>query len=259
MQYELILAVLVFLFGSVIGSFLNVCIFRLPQKENIATTGSHCMNCSHRLRWYDLVPILSWLLLGGKCRYCKAKISVQYPLIEAANGVGYVLIFALRGYYAKPEVLALLDCGLLCLFFSCLVVLSVIDWRTYEIPIGINITILVLGILRTALDYPGLTEHLAGLVCISLFLLLLNLITGGRAMGGGDVKLMAAAGLFLGWKQVTLGFFLGCIIGSVIHLTLMKVAKKGRILAFGPYLSAGMVVAMLFGDAMIDWYLKSFM
>lgn len=259
MQYELITALIIFLFGSVIGSFLNVCIFRLPQKENIATTGSHCMSCSHKLRWYDLVPILSWLLLGGRCRYCKAKISVQYPLIEAVNGVGYVLIFALKGRPGELSVPVLLDCGLLCLFFSCLVVLSVIDWRTYEIPVGVNITILVLGILRTAFYFPEWTEHLIGMVCVSLFLLLLNLFTGGRAMGGGDVKLMAAAGLFLGWKQVTLGFFLGCIIGSVIHLVLMKAAKKGRVLAFGPYLSAGMVIAMLFGDSMIAWYLESFM
>ena len=251
MQSLLILYYIIpFLFGSVIGSFMNVCIYRLPLKENIATTGSHCMGCGHRLRWYDLVPLFSWLQLCGRCRYCKAKISVQYPLIEAMNGIGYVLIVIINGIN--------IDSVLLCLFFSALTVLSVIDWRTYEIPIGINITILVLGVLRCAIDYHNIVSHIIGLVCVSAFLLLLNLITGGRAIGGGDVKLMAAAGLFLGWENVTLGFFLGCIIGSIIHLLLMKLANKGRQLAFGPYLSVGMVIAMLFGDTLLKWYLGLF-
>ena len=250
MQYYIPLYIIIFLFGIVIGSFLNVCIYRLPLKENIATTGSHCMSCGHGLRWYDLVPLFSWLQLRGRCRYCKARISVQYPFIEAMNGIGYVLIFVVNGICV--------DSILMCLFFSCLVTLSVIDWRTYEIPVGINITILVFGVLRCVLDYHNIVSHLIGLVCVSVVLLLLNLVTGGRAMGGGDVKLMAAAGLFLGWKQITLGFFLGCIIGSIIHLCLMKFAHKGRKLAFGPYLSAGMIVAMLAGDAMINWYLSLF-
>ena len=244
------LYIITFLFGIVIGSFLNVCIYRLPLHENIATTGSHCMSCGHRLRWYDLVPLFSWLQLRGKCRYCKAGISVQYPLIEAVNGIGYVLIFMVHGICV--------DSIWLCLFLSALIVVSVIDWRTYEIPIGVNITILVLGIGRTAMDYTHIVEHLIGLVCVSGILLLLNLLTNGRAMGGGDVKLMAAAGLLLGWKQIVLGFLLGCIIGSVIHLCLMKFAGRGRQLAFGPYLSAGMIIAMLWGDAMIQWYLGFF-
>ena len=187
MQYYILLYIISFLFGIVIGSFMNVCIYRLPLKENIATIGSHCMGCGHRLRWYDLVPLFSWLQLRGKCRYCKAEISVQYPLIEAMNGIGYVLIVIINGIN--------IDSVLLCLFFSALTVLSVIDWRTYEIPIGVNITILVLGVLRCAIDYHNIVSHIIGLVCVSVFLLLLNLITGGRAMGGGDVKLMAAAGL----------------------------------------------------------------
>ena len=112
--------------------------------------------------------------------------------------------------------------------------------------------------LRSALDYHNIVSHLIGLVCVSAFLLLIGIISGGRAMGGGDVKLMAAAGLFLGWREVTLGFFLGCIIGSIIHLLLMKFAHKGRQLAFGPYLSAGMIIAMLFGDNLIKWYLGLF-
>lgn len=241
------LYIIAFLFGIVIGSFLNVCIYRLPLHENIAITGSHCMSCGHRLAWFDLVPLFSWMLLGGKCRYCKVKLSVQYPLIEGLNGIGYVLIFMVNG--------SCVDSIVLCLFFSALLVVSVLDWRTYEIPIGVNITILVLGITRTSVDYIHIAEHLIGLICVSLFLLLLNLLTNGRTMGGGDVKLMAAAGLLLGWKQIVLALWLGCIIGSVIHLCLMKFAGRGRKLALGPYLSIGMIIAMLWGDALIQWYM----
>lgn len=250
MQYELILLFIIFMFGIVIGSFLNVCIFRIPKGENIATTGSHCMSCGHRLRWYDLIPLLSWLMLRGRCRYCHSRISVQYPLVETINGFGYVLIFMLNGYS--------LDSLILCLFTSCILVLSVIDWQTYEIPFGINVMIFVLGLLRTAMEFDNLIEHLVGCVCVSGFLLILNLATKGRAMGGGDVKLMAAAGLLLGAKQIVLGFFLGCIIGSVVHLILMKMQKKGKVLAFGPYLSAGMFVSMLFGDMFVNWYFGMF-
>lgn len=237
----------VFIFGIVIGSFLNVCIYRLPLHENIATTGSHCMSCGHQLRWYDLVPLLSWLSLKGRCRYCKAGISVQYPLIEFVNGVGYVLIFVFKGFS--------LDAGILCLFSSALLVLSVIDARTFEIPVGINITILLLGVVRTFLDYQNVLSHLIGFLCVSLFLLLLNLFTGGRAMGGGDVKLMGAAGLLLGWKLIILSFLLACIMGSLVHPVLMKVKKLDRRLAFGPYLSAAMFIALMFGDSFINWYL----
>ena len=121
MQYYIPLYILTFLFGIVIGSFLNVCIYRLPLKENIATTGSHCMSCGHRLRWYDLVPLFSWLQLRGRCRYCKARISVQYPLIEAKKGIGYVQIFVIN--HIK------IDSILICLYYTDLVELSIIHWR----------------------------------------------------------------------------------------------------------------------------------
>lgn len=247
---QYILYGIVFLFGIVIGSFTNVCIYRLPKNENIVTTNSHCMSCGHKLGWYDLVPLFSWLFLGGKCRYCKAKISVQYPLIEMINGIGYVLIFAFYDFTFEAAVL--------CLFYSALVTLSVIDARTFEIPIGINITILILGIVITILDYQNIWLHIIGLICVSGFLLILNLLTNGRAMGGGDVKLMAAAGLLLGWKLILLSFVLGCILGAVIHLVLMKVANKGRQLAFGPYLSLAMFICMLYGDRLVSWYISLF-
>lgn len=254
MQYELILYVIIFLYGIVIGSFLNVLIYRLPLKENITTENSHCMSCGHRLQWYDLVPLVSYMILGGKCRYCKTKISPQYPIIEAANGVMYVIIFAVNGL----NIIS----GLMCLVFSMLLVISVIDERTQEIPFALNIVIGVLGIIRILFDREHLLYYLIGFFCISGFMLLLLIIgravKGVDAFGGGDIKLMAAAGLFLGYKNVILAFFLGCILGAVIHVIRMKVSGKQRVLAFGPYLCAGLTIAMLFGTNIINWYISLF-
>ena len=138
---------------------------------------------------------------------------------------------------------------------SALIVLSVIDWRTYEIPFGINIFILVLGILHVFIDHDNWSEYVIGFFCVSLFLEILLLVSGGRAIGGGDVKLMACAGLAIGWQNITLAFFLGCIIGSVIHLIRMKVTNAGNRLAMGPYLAAGIFISMLWGEKMISAYL----
>ena len=251
MYLELIpIYITIFLFGIVIGSFLNVCIFRIPNHETVVTERSHCMNCGYQLSWYDMVPVFSWLCLGGRCRKCKTPISPQYPIVEAVNGILYMVVFAVNGFS--------LESILYCLFVSALLVLSVIDWRTYEIPIGINIFILVLGILHTALDYSNWLTYVVGFFSVSLFLFLLLWISKGRAIGGGDVKLMAVAGLLLGWKLAILAFFIGCIVGSVIHLLRMKLSGADKVLAMGPYLSVGLFIAALWGNAMIGWYLGMF-
>lgn len=247
MSPEVLFYIIVFLYGIVIGSFLNVCIYRLPKHENIVKVRSHCMSCGYQLKWYDLVPVFSYLFLGGRCRKCKAKISIQYPLIEMLNGVLYIIIFAEYGF--SVETL------LYCLLFSALVTLSVIDFRTYEIPVGINVFILALGLIRVITDYTNWPRYIIGLLCVSGFLFLIYLVTKGRGIGGGDVKLMAAAGLLLGWKLIILAFFVGCIIGAIIHLIRMKISKAGHVLAMGPYLSLGIMIAVLFGERMISWYL----
>ena len=214
---ELIPYIVIFIFGITIGSFLNVCIYRMPLHESIVTAPSHCMTCGSELHWYDMVPVFSWLILGGKCRSCKAKISAQYPIIEALNGVLYVLVCVVNGMN--------LSSGVMCLMTSALIVLSVIDWQTYEIPVSINI------------------------------FLVIYLLSGGRAIGGGDIKLMVACGLILGWQLIILAFFLGCIIGSVTHLIRIRVSGAGHMLAMGPYLSAGIFIAALWGNSWIHWYM----
>ena len=243
--------VIVFLFGIVIGSFLNVCMIRIPKGESIVTEGSHCVKCNYRLRWYDLIPLFSYLFLKGKCRNCGEKISPQYPVVEFINGLVYVLIFVCKGINISSL--------LICFLFSALLTLSVIDFKTFVIPSGINIFIAVLGIIRVITDLENWLYYVIGAACVSIFLLILYAVSKGRAIGGGDVKLMAAAGLFLGWKETLLSFMLGCILGACIHVIRMKVAKEGRVLAMGPYLSMGIFISALFGKEIITWYISLFM
>lgn len=243
-----LLYIIIFLYGIVIGSFLNVCIYRIPKQENIVKIRSHCMNCGYQLKWYDLVPLFSYLCLRGRCRCCKQKISVQYPLIELLNGALYCIVFAVYGISVEALLYALLA--------SALITLSVIDFRTYEIPVGINIFILALGLIRIATDFTHWSDYAVGFLVVSGFLYLVHLVTRGRGIGGGDIKLMAVSGLLLGWKQILLAFVMGCIIGSVIHIARMKISGQGHMLAFGPYLSIGILISALAGDQMIAWYLS---
>ena len=152
-----------------------------------------------------------------------------------------------------------LESVLYCLLASALIVLSVIDWRTYEIPLSINGFILVLGILHMLIDYKNWLNYVIGFFCIIMILYLLFLISKGRAIGGGDIKLMATCGLLIGWQNIIIGFLLGCSIGSVIDLIRMKISDADRVLAMGPYLAAGTMIAALWGQDMIAWYLGAMM
>jgi leader peptidase (prepilin peptidase)/N-methyltransferase len=240
--------ILAFLFGITVGSFMNVCILRIPAHESIVTGPSHCPRCGKKLKWYELIPIFSFLALRGRCSNCKLPISAQYPIIEAVNGILWLLIFYVLGF-SPYAVLA-------CLMVSALFVLSVIDVRTREIPQGINVFILVLAITAALIDRQNFTSHIIGFFSISVPLYLILIITRGKGIGGGDIKLMAVCGLFLGWKLVVLAFFIGCLAASIIHLFLMAAKKADRSLSFGPYLSAGIFLALLWGNLIIDCYLS---
>lgn len=249
MSYAVIITLMyifVFLFGIIIGSFLNVCIYRIPKKESVVFPHSHCMSCGYQLQWYDLVPLFSFLFLRGRCRKCHTKLSLQYPLVEGLNGALYLIVFLANGW----NLLSVLYC----LLTSALIVLSVIDFRTMEIPNGINVFIFLLGMAATVLDRADWRNHVIGMVAVSGFLLFIYLITVGRGIGGGDIKLMAGAGLLLGWKAAILAFFLGCILGSVIHVIRMKVSNAEHRLAMGPYLSMGIWLTAMWGQFVIEWY-----
>lgn len=239
--------ILIFLYGIVIGSFLNVVIVRVPRKESIVKVRSHCENCGYQLKWFDLIPIFSYLVLGGKCRKCKTKISAQHLILEVLNGILYVFTFFIAGFSVTTV--------LLCLLFSALLALSLIDFKTYEIPVGFQCVIFVLAVCRTILDRANWSEHVIGFFVVSVVLYLMYVISKGAAIGGGDVKLMAVCGLFVGWKLIIFAFLLGCIVGSVVHIIRMKLSGESHVLAMGPYLSIGVFVAALWGNQILTWYL----
>lgn len=246
-QLTILIYFIILAYGLVIGSFLNVCIYRIPKKENIAKS-SHCMTCGRKLGWRDMVPVFSYIILRGRCRQCGAKISIQYPLIETLNGILYVIVFMANGFTFSSIIY--------CLMASALIVIAVVDERTYKIPISFNLFLILLGIIMTVSDYRHILSHLIGMVCVSLFLYGLYYFSSGKAIGGGDIKMMIGAGLILGWKNIILAFILACILGSVIHSIRMKISNKKNLLALGPYLSAGVFIAALWGDRFWSWYLS---
>ncbi|MCR4908483.1 MAG: prepilin peptidase [Lachnospiraceae bacterium] len=236
-----------FILGLVSGSFVCEVADRLPVHENFITGRSKCDGCGKTLSWYELVPIVSFCLQHGRCRSCGEKISPRYPIIEFINGALYFCVISVYGFSIETVLISLLS--------SALLGLSLIDEKTHEIPVGFNIFILVLGLIRLFTDLANWPLYVIGFFAVSLPLYLLLLLSKGKAIGGGDIKLMAAAGLLLGWKNALLSFILACILGSVIHLLRMKLSHASRTLALGPYLAAGLYISSLFGPSLISAYL----
>lgn len=253
--FKIAILIIIFLYGIVVGSFLNVCIYRIPLKQSLSKQRSHCMTCGYQLRWFDLIPLFSWLFLRGKCRKCGAKISPQYPIVEASNGIAWVITFLVHGFDTPTLFIESL---LYCLMVSAMLALSVIDFRTYEIPFGFNVFIFCLGVINLVyriifLDKPDVWLYVIGFFLVSGIAAIISLF---NAMGWGDVKLLAASGFLIGWKLSLLSFFVACIVGSIVHPIRMKVSKQGHQLAMGPYLSLGIWIAVLWGRYIIDWYMR---
>jgi len=266
----LILYILVFAIGAVIGSFLNVLIYRLPRGLDFVSGFSHCPNCDHRLYPKDLVPVFSYLALGRKCRYCKEPISPRYMAVELLAGLLAALAWtaffppaAFLAHTLAPGASATVFAANALLYFAvlaCLLAIAYIDRDTMEIPDSLSIAIAVCGVIAIFIGPEiGLKSHLIGIAVAAGPLFVLALFIEG-AFGFGDVKLMAAAGLFLGWQNCLIALFIGIVIGGVYGVILLATKKKGRKdhFAFGPSLCVGIGAAMFFGGDVLNWYLTFF-
>lgn len=251
------------IFGLVIGSFLNVCIYRLPRGKSIVSPPSACPRCSTPLRPWENIPVVSYLFLRGRCRGCGEPISLRYPLVELLNGALYVLVVYTFGTgWHLPLLFA---------FVSALVVITFIDLDFQIIPDVITLPGIVIGLAAASLVLPdpfalgsvtpqdaqivGITNAAIGfLLGGGLFYLIAVLSRGG--MGGGDIKMMAMVGAFMGWKAVLLTTFLGSLAGSLIGVFLILFKGKGRKtrIPFGPFLALGAVITLFLGEPLLRWY-----
>ncbi len=249
---EFFLHLLVFMAGAGIFSFLNVVIYRLPRKISFVTGRSHCPSCDATLRWYDMVPVFNWFYLRGRCRDCGAKISFRYPAVETLGGV--LALLCMHNFGESAGAIAAFA------FLGVLTVVALVDADTMEIPNGLVIGLLIIAAAAWGCGLePGWRERLIGFACVSVPMLLLTLAIPG-AFGGGDIKLMAAAGLFLGWKLCLVATFLAIVGGGLYGIYLLAAHKKGKKehFAFGPFLCAGMAVALFWGEQILEWYLGLF-
>lgn len=258
LSFFLMTVPMVFAYGIIIGSFLNVVIIRLPRGESLIKRASHCMTCGSKIRLIDLIPVFSWIFLRGKCHSCGEKISGRYPLVESLNGLLYVANFFVFGFHWNTVVM--------CLYTSVLVVVGFMDWDTLEIDLRVLAVILVLTIPSHFLNDISLIERLIGAACISLPFFLIGEISGlyyqkktGEKIRGielGDTLLMVCGGLFLGWKGVVPAAFIGILLAAVFGLVIKKVTGESKF-AFGPYLCMGLLIGAMFGTQLTDWYIST--
>ena len=247
---------LIFISGSIIGSFLNVCIYRIPRNESIVFSRSKCPSCKKPINWYDNIPFFSYIYLKGRCRFCKSRISFRYFAVEAISAVFFLILFVNFGITYKFWIYSLLT-------FS-LIVITFIDLEFQIIPNRISISGIFLGIamsifipeLHDSSSWrAGLINSLSGIL-IGAALIYITGVLGKLAfkkesMGGGDVKLMAMLGAFLGWKMAILIFFLAPFFGTPVGIYL-KFKKKQDIIPYGPYMSIASFVAMMWGQEILS-------
>jgi len=242
----------VFVLGLLFGSFLNVCIYRIPSGESIVTGRSHCTSCGEAIKPYDLIPLLSYFILKGRCRNCGGAISPRYPIIEFLNAVLYAALFYRYGLTPAFCIYAL--------FVSALIVATFIDIDKMVIPDRINISIIVIGVFACFISRDILWwERVIGFFAASFPLLIAMLISKG-GMGFGDIKLAAAAGLVVGYKFALFSLLASCIIGAVYGIIYIRAkgANLKTAIPFGPFLSIAFFISLFFGKIIISSYLSLF-
>jgi leader peptidase (prepilin peptidase)/N-methyltransferase len=256
---DIVILLLIIAAGVSIGSFLNVVIYRLPRHQPIMFTRSRCPNCRNQLKWYHNIPLFSFVALLGRCAYCRAPISARYPAVEFLNAGLWAFFYWQFGLTVELAVFSFLGSALLTVFF--------IDLDFQIIPDRITLPGIALGLAVSLL--PGglsILDSLIGLLAgggsLYLIALLGDWLFKKESMGGGDIKMMAMLGAFLGWQKVLFIFVAGAAIGLVVSLVLMLVSsrlRKERVVPFGPFLASAAIIAITWGDYLIDLYVSSFL
>ncbi|MDP2689233.1 MAG: prepilin peptidase [Deltaproteobacteria bacterium] len=248
--------ILPFVFGAVAGSFLNVCIYRIPLGISVVHPPSRCPSCGSGIPFYYNIPVIGYMMLRGRCASCKAPISAVYPVTEALTGVLAALLFLRFGL--SPELFVYFA------FLSALIVITFIDLRLRIIPDVISLPGIALGFIASFfLESPGVVNSGLGILLGggALFGIAAgyHFITGAEGMGGGDIKLLAMIGAFAGWKGALVALMLGSFLGAFIGLAVILAMGKGSRfrIPFGPFLAFGAVVHLFYGDALMDWYINA--
>lgn len=264
------MTLLLFVFGAVVGSFLNVCIVRLPHEKSVVVPRSHCVHCKKTIPWYDNIPLVSYLLLSGRCRFCKKKISFRYFLVEFITALTFVGLFRYFGLTPLGLAYAVMVCGF--------IVATFVDFEHRIIPDEVSVGGMVAGLIFSGI-FPQLQHVPYGpgfdaLAHVKSFgFSVVGVLVGGgmiyvmgmlgdflfkkESMGGGDVKLMAMVGAFLGWKLAVLTFFLAPFFGA-IYGVIEKIRTKDTTIAYGPFLVLGAILSLFWGDVIIAWVMRGY-
>jgi len=238
--------------GLLVGSFSNVCVYRIPRGESVAFPGSHCPTCNHDIAWYDNIPLLSWLILGGKCRHCLGHISARYPFLEALMGISWAWLAYYYGF--SPILLQAI------ILISLLWILTLIDLETGLLPNILTLPGIVVGLLFAwwlGFVVDALIGAVAGYAVFWLVARTFLLLTGKEGMGYGDFKLLAMLGAFMGWQALPFIVFASSFVGAIVGIIYLKLANRGRHaeIPFGPYLALAGILWFLWGEQFLQWYM----
>ena len=253
-MYYGINVILIFILGLIVGSFSNVCIYRIPINESIIYPASHCPKCRSSIKPIDNIPLLSYILLKGRCRNCGSRIPIQYPVVEFLTGIIYILIFLIYGLTLQSLIYIILA--------SAVIIIAFIDLNKQIIPDVISLPGIGVGlILSFFVPYISFINSVLGVVVGGGIILVIGLVGSAifkkEAMGGGDVKLAAMIGAFLGWQYIIISLFLGFFLGALagIFLILSKIKRREDIMPFGPFIALGSIITLLWSEKIIVWYI----
>lgn len=244
----MIIILYLFIIGSCFASFANAVIYRLPKKISICKGRSYCEFCHHNLLWYDLIPIISYLFLKGRCRYCRCCISLNYLFFECFGG--FLMIVCAKYFMLSKEMI------LIFLIIMNLIVIAVIDYQTFDIYLVTLISLLLFVLIYRYFTTILVFDMLVGAISVSIVMMIINFFIP-TSFGFGDIQLMFVTGLFLGWQKNILAFILGIISGGIYatYLLLVKKGKSKKYLPFAPFLVLGVVVSIFYGTELINWYI----